>query len=216
VLTRVARRLRRVELEVVVREPARRTAVGRRRDQPEARQRILDAAEAQFAQDGFDATPTARIAEQAGVPKGLLFYYFPKKIDVLRALLAERLPVAPLCAVTGVVRGGDIAGSLLRLARNLGLGQHESVVLRTIIFREAGTHPEVREHLRVLREGLLNLTESVLDLAAPRALDPNRRRQAAQTYVAVMLDEANARRFDGPLPDLEGAARIVSAGLVAT
>ena len=95
-LTRVARRLRRVELEVVVREPARRTAVGRRRDQPEARQRILDAAEAQFAQDGFDATPTARIAEQAGVPKGLLFYYFPKKIDVLRALLAERLPVAPL------------------------------------------------------------------------------------------------------------------------
>ena len=201
-LTRVARRLRRVELEVVVREPARRTAVGRRRDQPEARQRILDAAEAQFAQDGFDATPTARIAEQAGVPKGLL--------------LAERLPVAPLCAVTGVVRGGDIAGSLLRLARNLGLGQHESVVLRTIIFREAGTHPEVREHLRVLREGLLNLTESVLDLAAPRALDPNRRRQAAQTYVAVMLDEANARRFDGPLPDLEGAARIVSAGLVAT
>jgi len=203
-------------LEVVVREPARRTAGGRKRDRPEARQRILDAAEARFAQDGFDATPTARIAEQAGVPKGLLFYYFPKKIDVLRALLAERLPVAPLCAVTGVVRGGDIAGSLLRLARKLGLGQHESVVLRTIIFREAGTHPEVREHLRVLREGLLNLTEAVLDMAAPRALDPNRRRQAAQTYVAVMLDEANARRFDGPLPDLEGAARIVSAGLVAT
>jgi AcrR family transcriptional regulator len=198
-----------------VREPTRRTA-GRKRDRPEARQRILDAAEERFAQDGFDATPTARIAEQAGVPKGLLFYYFPKKIDVLRALLAERLPAAPLCAVTGVVRGGDIAGSLLRLARKLGLGQHESVVLRTIIFREAGTHPEVGEHHRVLREGLLNLTEAVLDLAAPRALDPNRRRQAAQTYVAVMLDEANARRFDGPLPDLEGAARIVSAGLVAT
>jgi len=86
----------------------------------------------------------------------------------------------------------------------------------TIIFREAGTHPEVREHIRALREGLLDLTEAVLDLAAPGALDPNRRRQAAQTYVAVMLDEANARRFDGPVPDLEGAARIVSAGLVAT
>jgi hypothetical protein len=31
-----------------------------------------------------------------------------------------------------------------------------------------------------------------------------------------MLDEANARRFDGSVPDLEGAARIVSAGLVTT
>jgi AcrR family transcriptional regulator len=188
----------------------------RNRDAVDARQRILDAAEAQFAQDGFDATPTARIAERAGVPKGLLFYYFPKKIDVLRTLLAERLPAAPLCGLTGIARRGDLPGSLLRLARKLGLGEHESAVLRTIIFREAGTHPEVREHIRALREGLLDLTEAVLDLAAPLALDPNRRRQAAQTYVAVMLDEANARRFDGSVPDLEGAARIVSAGLVTT
>jgi AcrR family transcriptional regulator len=202
---------------VAVRQAEKRSASagGRGPDAHGARQRILDAAEAQFARDGFDATPTARIAEQAGVPKGLLFYYFPKKIDVLRTLLAERLPAAPLCGLTGIARSGDLPGSLLRLARKLRLGQHESVVLRTIIFREAGTHPEVREHIRALREGLLDLTESVLDLAAPRALDPNRRRQAAQTYVAVMLDEANARRFDGPVPDLEGAARIVSAGLVA-
>jgi AcrR family transcriptional regulator len=207
-----------IEWGVAVGQAGKRSARAGRRgpDVHGARQRILDAAEAQFARDGFDATPTARIAEQAGVPKGLLFYYFPKKIDVLQTLLAERLPAAPLCGLTGIARSGDLAGSLLRLARRLGLGQHESVVLRTIIFREAGTHPEVREHIRALREGLLDLTEAVLDLAAPRALDPNRRRQAAQTYVAVMLDEANARRFDGLVPDLDGAARIVSAGLVAT
>jgi hypothetical protein len=29
-------------------------------------------------------------------------------------------------------------------------------------------------------------------------------------FVAVMLDEANARRFDGEVPDLEGAAEVVS------
>ncbi|MDQ4008407.1 MAG: TetR/AcrR family transcriptional regulator, partial [Actinomycetota bacterium] len=39
-----------------------------------SRQRILDAAEDLFARDGFDATPTARIAKKAGVPKGLVFY----------------------------------------------------------------------------------------------------------------------------------------------
>src|SRR6478752_4461900 len=46
---------------------------------PDARTRILDAAEELFAGDGFDATPTSRIAEQAGVAKALLFYYFPRK-----------------------------------------------------------------------------------------------------------------------------------------
>jgi AcrR family transcriptional regulator len=47
-----------------------------------SRQRILDAAEDLFARDGFDATPTALVAKQAGVPKGLVFYYFPKQIDL--------------------------------------------------------------------------------------------------------------------------------------
>lgn len=178
------------------------------------RARILDAAEDQFADHGFDATPTARIAQQAGVPKGLLFYYFPRKTDLLRTLLNERLPTAPLCTASAVARRGDVAGSLLRLAATLGLGEHDSVVLRTIIFREADTHPEVRRHIQDLREGLLELTEAVVDAAVPQAIAPKLRRQAAHTYVAVMLDEANARRFDGAVPDLAGAAQIISSALV--
>lgn len=39
----------------------------------DARERILDAAEDLFAVDGFDATPTSRIAHRAAVAKGLLF-----------------------------------------------------------------------------------------------------------------------------------------------
>ncbi len=178
------------------------------------RARILDAAERLFAAGGFDATPTARIADEAAVPKGLVFYYFPRKIDMLRTLLAERLPAHPMCEPADVAHRGDPAGSLLRLARRLRLGDHESVVLRTIIFREAGTHPEVRRHIAALREELIGLTEAVLDAAVERVLDPVRRRQAAHTFVAVMLDEANARRFDGPVPDLAGAAEIVSGGLL--
>jgi AcrR family transcriptional regulator len=190
-------------------------AGGRNSGADDTRRRILDAAQDQFAARGFDATPTARIAEAAGVPKGLLFYYFPKKTDVLLALLSERLPAAPLCGLAGIARRGDVPGSLQRLARRLRLGQHESVVLRTIIFREASTHPEVREHVRILRQGLIELTENVLDAASPSPLDPQRRHQAAHTYVAVMLDEANSRRFDGPVPDLAGAAQIVAGGLLA-
>jgi AcrR family transcriptional regulator len=181
----------------------------------DARDRILDAAEALFAEQGFDATPTARIAGTAGVPKGLLFYYFPKKIDLLRTLLAERLPTAPLCDLHGVVRKGDVAGSLRRLARALDLGGHASQVLRTIIFRESSTHPEVGEHIRALRQGLLELTERVLVESSPGNVRAALRRRGAQTFVAVMLDEANARRFDGPVPDVAGAAMVVATAVTA-
>jgi hypothetical protein len=59
------------------------------------RERILSAAADLFADEGYDATPTSRIAEQAGVPKGLGFYYFPRKRDVLTTLLEERIPETP-------------------------------------------------------------------------------------------------------------------------
>jgi hypothetical protein len=116
--------------------------------------------------------------------------------------------------VVGIARRGDIAGSLLRLHRKLGVGQQSSPVLRTIIFREAETHPEVGEHIRTLRQRLTEITETVLDTAA-EGLNPQRRRQAAQTFVAVMLDEANSRRFNAPVPDVRGAATIIATALSA-
>ncbi len=181
----------------------------------DARDRILDAAEQLIASDGFDATPTARIAERAKVAKGLLFYYFPRKIDLLRCLLTERLPAPPKRLASGIATKGDLHGSLVRLAQSFSHTQSQSPEVTTIVFREAGTHPEVGQHLAALRDGLVELTERVLDAASPKALDRRRRHGAADTYVAVLLHDANARRFNGPLPDLDAAARIVAAGLTS-
>ena len=180
-----------------------------------ARNRILDAAENLFARYGFDATPTARVAAQAGVPKGLLFYYFPKKIEILLTLLAERLPAQPLGQVADVVRPGDVAGSLLRLAQGLRLGEHRSIVLRTIIHREASTHPEVRDQVVVLRKHLLDLTEQVLDASSPHPLEPRRRRKAAEAYVAILIAEANTQQIGAPAFDLAGPAEIIADGVLA-
>lgn len=182
---------------------------------PDRRARILDAAEELFAVDGFDATPTARVAEAADVPKGLVFYYFPRKIDLLLTLLQERLPTPRKDTVADVVRRGDPAGSLLALHRSLGLEDHDSLVLRTIIFRESGTHPEVRDHLRKLRRSLVTLTEFALDQAVEWTLAQKLRRQAAETFVSVMLDHANARRAGGALPDVKGAAAVVALAVSA-
>jgi AcrR family transcriptional regulator len=179
------------------------------------RARILDAAERLFARDGFDATPTARVATEASVAKGLLFYYFPRKQDLLLALLAERLPPHPLCDLAGIAVRGDVRGSLVRLADRLNLGGHESTVLRTILFREASTHAEVGGHLRTLHQGLIELTEKALDASSPRRLDRTRRRQAADTFVALLLHDANSRRFGGARPDLGGAAEQIARALIA-
>ncbi|MEO6143847.1 MAG: TetR/AcrR family transcriptional regulator [Dermatophilaceae bacterium] len=181
----------------------------------DARERILDAAEDLFAADGFDATPTARIARRAAVAKGLLFYYFPRKTDLLRTLFAERLPAQPLTSIVGIAVPGDMAGSLVRLAERIGLTRHHSQVLSEILFREASTHPDVRDHLRALHTALMDLTEATLDAASPRKLDHGRRKAAAGTFVAVLLHEANFHRFGGPVPNLDATAEIVSRGLLA-
>jgi AcrR family transcriptional regulator len=191
------------------------SSVGEVAGSGQARERILDAAEDLFAADGFDATPTSRIARRAAVAKGLLFYYFPRKMDLLRALFAERLPVHPLSSIAGVVGKGDMAGSLVRLADRAGLTGHHWQVLSAILFREAGTHPDVREHLRGLYAALMELTESVLAAASPRKSDPGQRKAAAGTFVAVLLHQANSQRFDGLAPDLGATAEIVSGALLA-
>lgn len=180
----------------------------------DARVRILDAAEELFAERGYDATSTAGIAERAGVAKGLLFYYFPRKSTLLTTLFAERLPSHPLCGVEEVARRGDLPGSLVRLAGALDLDRNDSQVLRAIMFREANTHAEARSHLRALSDGLRELTERVLDAASPRALDQRLRRAAADVYVAVLLHGANAHRYAGTQPDLSAAADIVATGLL--
>ncbi len=51
------------------------------------RQRILDAAEAEFGENGFGRTSIASIVNRAGVAQGTFYLYFPSKDDVLRELV---------------------------------------------------------------------------------------------------------------------------------
>ncbi|RKT57243.1 TetR/AcrR family transcriptional regulator [Saccharothrix australiensis] len=110
-----------------------------------ARERILSAAEELFAEAGFDATPTSRVAERAGVPKGLVHYYFRRKQDLLTALV-RRLPDGAVDA-RRVVVVGDIAESLRRLVAALDARLDASPLLSHLLWREADTHAAVREAL---------------------------------------------------------------------
>jgi AcrR family transcriptional regulator len=60
----------------------------------ETRERLLAAAVAVFAEQGFQAGTTKAITQRAGVADGLLFHYFQTKSDLLLAVLA-RDPLQP-------------------------------------------------------------------------------------------------------------------------
>jgi AcrR family transcriptional regulator len=125
-----------------------------------ARERILTAAEELFADTGFEATPTSRIAERAGVPKGLVHYYFKRKPDLLVALV-ERLPDERI-DMSGVVVDGDVAGSLRALLAELDRRREESLMLSNLLYREADTHHTVRDALQDRFRKLVGLIRKVI------------------------------------------------------
>ncbi|XAH25160.1 TetR/AcrR family transcriptional regulator [Xylophilus sp. GW821-FHT01B05] len=59
----------------------------RSRDAERSQQAILDAATAEFAQHGLAGARVDRIAEQAGLNKRLIYYYFGSKDDLFLAVL---------------------------------------------------------------------------------------------------------------------------------
>jgi AcrR family transcriptional regulator len=70
--------------------------------EPGARERLVVAAVDLFAEQGYDATTVAQIAERAGVTKSTFFRHFPDKHELLAAgqqtlsrLLAEGIAEAP-------------------------------------------------------------------------------------------------------------------------
>lgn len=133
-------------------------------DDPSARERILLAAERLFAELGFTATPTSRIAEVAGVPKGLVHYYFRRKRDLLTALVA-RLPDEHVDVATVAVPG-DIAGSLRVLVDELDRRLSASRVLSHLLWREADTHRAVRDAVEARYEEMIAQVRAVIVAAA--------------------------------------------------
>ena len=57
----------------------------------EKQQKILDSALMEFAENGYGKASTNRIVKQAGIGKGMLFYYFKNKKDLYEYLIEYSL-----------------------------------------------------------------------------------------------------------------------------
>jgi AcrR family transcriptional regulator len=178
-------------------------------DEP-ARERILSAAEALFAQHGFAATPTSRIAEQAGVPKGLVHYYFTRKSDLLEALV-ERLP-----ADHGEVAAlpGALADNLRRVVTVLDAELASSAVLSHLLWREADTHPAVLDALRDRFDRIAAAVAAVIaaSVDAPRAAVDGAARllTSALSYRHSIARHGDAESMD---PEIDLIVAALTAGV---
>jgi AcrR family transcriptional regulator len=123
-------------------------------DAPGARERIVLTAERMFAERGYDATSTAKLAVEAGVPQGLVFYYFATKLDLLLAIVRER-PTPQAIATEEWLEPGESVRELLdRVIAVLDAELYRHRHIRVIVFREAHLHPEIDERARQLvRDG---------------------------------------------------------------
>lgn len=173
------------------------------------RERILDAAEELIGADGYDATSTSAIAQRAGVPKGLVFYYFPAKSEILLSLLSERLPTEPLSDVTPIITLGDPAQSLVDFDAALNLLDRHASMMRLILWREADTLPAVGAHLRRFRTYVRDTTVRILQASVPYPVQPGTLQACATAWVAATFSTRGDSR-----DELGSVARVVAAGMV--
>lgn len=180
----------------------------RQREVPaDTRTRILDAAEELFAESGYNGASTAGIAKKAKVPKGLVFHYFPQKMDVLTALIDERTFVEVI--PDGETMPEDAAGALSWLARRFPL--RASPTMRRILFREADTHHSARERLRRVNAETVRRARSALELTLPGARgDAARLEVAAGMFATVLLYQESLQHLTGQHPDPDTVAEIIA------
>lgn len=116
------------------------------------RQRILDAAQAVFADRGYAGASTREIAEAAGIGKRMLFYYFANKDAVYRAVL-ERV-------VSGLVA---VHAQFQNAPGPIGLGE----AIQGVMFFTAQNLPAFKVWMREVMDGGPHLDDLVRQYVAP-------------------------------------------------
>ncbi len=149
-----------------------------------ARQRILASAEQLFAERGFDRTSTARIADAANVPHGLIFYYFKTKMDLLLAVTEGYGAVVLAGLELPDPHNVDLTNAISDLWGRLSAVHGQPSTVSRILFQELSVHPEMRA----------------------------RSAQVHEQVVACIADHlAVASGHDGPpLPEHDAAARLLA------
>jgi AcrR family transcriptional regulator len=115
----------------------------------DVREKLLDAAVLRFAREGIAATPTAKIAHDAGVTAAMVHYYFKNRARLLDAVAEERMLRNVNAVWAPVAEGDSSAPNLVRglVQRIMRMGQSQPW-LPTLWLREVASEGgQLRERL---------------------------------------------------------------------
>ncbi|MGH3913379.1 MAG: TetR/AcrR family transcriptional regulator [Pseudonocardiaceae bacterium] len=174
----------------------------------ERREAITLAAAALFARRGFAGTTTAEIARAAGISTGSLFYYFPDKPAIFRAIFELDIP-ASRELFQAHVDSDDPAASILEVVSTLAAPARDEPApgLMVELLRQAGSDPQLREVVAtneaIVQDGLATLLRrAAADGLVDRSLDAGQGAVWIRTIIdAAFLNAGRATDVD-PLPML--------------
>ena len=103
------------------------------KDADQRKNEILDAAETLFTLKGFDKTSTNEILEAVGIARGILYYHFKSKEDIMDALI-ERHTSRLLKAAKEIAedKGKPVYDRIIQSVRALKINQSGNEVLEHI------------------------------------------------------------------------------------
>jgi AcrR family transcriptional regulator len=131
----------------------------------QTRQRILDSAARVFAEYGYAAGTTNRIAEHAELSIGSLYQYFPNKDAILHTLMDAHVEAGRQLLVERLSGGlPDSLDDALRVFVRATIDNHrDNPRLHRVLFEEAPRAPAFLARLHVLEENMVDATVDLLD-----------------------------------------------------
>jgi len=183
--------------------------MARRKKEPEERKsEILDAAQKLFTEKGYNKTTVTDILNVHGLSKGVFYYYFKSKEEVMDAIV-ERIIDAEIANVKKIVTNPDMTPQQKLCAILLGQGQSEQVSRdKEHLIQEFHAPENAELHQKSLVQTVTRLAPVMSEFLRSEALAANVRANYLQETVSLLLaagqftlddalfDRSNAERAD--------------------
>lgn len=165
------------------------------------RERVLAAAAHVFAEHGYAAGTTNRIAAEAGLSIGSLYQYFPNKDAILVELVRRHVADGTAAVAAALARSGGLPDRLedrIGLFVDAMLANHVGDArLHQVLFEEAPRPPSLLAELHALEERVVAAAEGMLRAdPAVRVDDP-----AMAARLVVTAIESLVHRYVSSRPD---------------
>ncbi|SFL97643.1 TetR/AcrR family transcriptional regulator [Candidatus Frackibacter sp. WG13] len=113
---------------------------------------ILDAAAEVFAEKGFFKATVSEIANEAGVAKGTIYFYFENKRDLFKSLIVSKFESLHQRINEGEQKGEDFESQIKEIIfRKLSFFAEEEDLAKSIIYDFAGMDEDFKLEMGRLR-----------------------------------------------------------------